>query len=202
MRFRERVQSDKGCGELETCKLVHGRRYGFIVELTFCVFSFQLLSYLHDVILKNERNGNSVDAKLRRISEDLHSSVVNHLQVCNELTLNSPNYFIPPRKRFGFLQTMMETIIKSAEEECPTVFENEKFQNEIRSKACRKNNFDPEFVDSCIVGQAGTQIMNKIKYVHRYKSIPRIFQNVIFNRASNFQRSEFGRRFLYFGQSH
>lgn len=58
---------------------------------------------------------------------------------------------------------MMETIIKSAEEECPTVFENEKFQNEIRSIARMKNYLEPEFVHSCIVEQAGTQVLNKIK---------------------------------------
>ncbi len=45
------------------------------------IFRFQLLSYLHDVILKNEQNGNPVDAKLRKISDDLHSTVINHLQV-------------------------------------------------------------------------------------------------------------------------
>lgn len=58
---------------------------------------------------------------------------------------------------------MMETIIKSAEEECPTVFENEKFQNEIRSMARMKNYLEPEFVQSCVVEQAGTQVMNKVK---------------------------------------
>ena len=60
---------------------------------------------------------------------------------------------------------MTETIIKSAEEECPTVFENDKFQNEIRSKTRKKNNLDAEFVHACVVDQAGTQVMNKIKCV-------------------------------------
>lgn len=58
---------------------------------------------------------------------------------------------------------MLEIIVKSAEEECPTVFENEKFQNEIRSIARMKNYLEPEFVQSCIVDQAGTQVLNKIK---------------------------------------
>lgn len=43
---------------------------------------FQLLSYLHDVILKNEKSGNPIDVKLRKICDDLHSTVINHLQVC------------------------------------------------------------------------------------------------------------------------
>lgn len=57
----------------------------------------------------------------------------------------------------------MDSIVKSADEECPTVFENEKFQNEIKSIARMKNYLEPEFIHSCIVEQAGTQIMNKIK---------------------------------------
>lgn len=123
------------------------------------------MSYLHDVILKNERNGNPVDAKLRRVSEDLHSTIVNHLKVSSKYTRLLALLLRVLLVCAGFLQTMMETIIKSAEEECPTVFENEKFLNEIRSKVRKKNNLEPEFVDSCIVDQAGTQVMNKIKYV-------------------------------------
>ncbi|XP_065226463.1 F-actin-uncapping protein LRRC16A isoform X2 [Planococcus citri] len=101
--------------------------------------SKHLLSYLHDVILKNEQNAaNPVDAKLRSVSEELHSTIANHLR------------------------DTTESIIKCAQLECPTVFENEQFQRDIKTLANVKNCLENEFVRSCIVEQAGAHIMNKI----------------------------------------
>lgn len=62
----------------------------------------------------------------------------------------------------------MEIVITSAEEECPTIFENEKFQNNLRSAARVKKYLEPEFISSCVMDQTGTQVMNKIKLVFYY----------------------------------
>lgn len=45
--------------------------------------SKQLLTRLHDVILRREESGNPVDLKLRSVSQELHSVIVNFLQVIN-----------------------------------------------------------------------------------------------------------------------
>lgn len=54
--------------------------------------------------------------------------------------------------------------MKCAEEQCPTVL-NEKVQQEVQ-KTCREKNYlDPQFIQSAILEQTGTHIMNKVKLV-------------------------------------
>lgn len=54
-------------------------------------------------------------------------------------------------------------MIKCVEEECPNIASYEEVTNDIR-KACNEKIYIPlEFVESCIMDQAGTDIMNKTK---------------------------------------
>lgn len=55
--------------------------------------SKQLLTRLHDVILRREESGNPVDLKLRSVSQELHSVIVNFLQVNNKIFLFSSFLF-------------------------------------------------------------------------------------------------------------
>lgn len=54
-------------------------------------------------------------------------------------------------------------MLKCVEDECPHVLSYEHVADDIR-KACREKSFLPlEFVESCIMDQAGTDIVNRVK---------------------------------------
>lgn len=54
-------------------------------------------------------------------------------------------------------------MLKCVEEECPHIVSYDDVTNDIR-KACGEKIYLPsEFVESCIMDQAGTDIMNKTK---------------------------------------
>lgn len=55
--------------------------------------------------------------------------------------------------------------MKCAEEQCPAVFSDERVPGEIRKMCREKNYLDPSFIESFIIEQAGTNIMNKVKLV-------------------------------------
>lgn len=62
----------------------------------------------------------------------------------------------------------MEIVITSAEEECPTIFENEKFQNNLRSAARVKKYLEPEFISSCVMDRSQlTKDLNGKLYIFR-----------------------------------
>lgn len=61
------------------------------------------------------------------------------------------------------LQDTLESMLKCVQEECPHVLNCEHVADDIR-KACREKSYLPlEFVESCIMDQAGTDIMNRVK---------------------------------------
>lgn len=99
--------------------------------------SKQLLPRLHELVQRWEEAGNPIDVKLKQVSEELQSVIVN------------------------YLQDVLECMMKCAEEQCPTVL-NEKVQQEIQ-KTCREKNYlDPQFIQSAILEQTSTHIMNKV----------------------------------------
>ena len=62
-------------------------------------------------------------------------------------------------------QGTLESMMKCAEDQCPHVLADDRVQGEIR-KMCREKNFlAPEFIHTCIVEQAGADIMNKFRLV-------------------------------------
>jgi len=62
-------------------------------------------------------------------------------------------------------QGTLESMMKCAEDQCPHVLADDRVQGEIR-KMCREKNFlAPEFIHTCIVEQAGADIMNKFRSV-------------------------------------
>lgn len=59
--------------------------------------------------------------------------------------------------------------MKCAEDQCPHVLADDRVQAEIRKMCHEKNFLAPEFIHTCIVEQAGADIMNKVKLVYTYK---------------------------------
>ncbi|XP_075224401.1 capping protein regulator and myosin 1 linker 1 leucine rich repeat protein [Lycorma delicatula] len=100
--------------------------------------SKHLLTRLHEVVQRREEVGNPIEMKLKQVTEELQSVIV------------------------SYLQDSVENMIKCAEEQCPTVFSEDRVQDEVRKMCREKSNLEHDFVQSCIVEQAGTNIMNKI----------------------------------------
>jgi len=100
--------------------------------------SKQLLPRLQEVVQRREETGNPIDVKLKQVADELHSVVV------------------------AYLQGTLESMMKCAEDQCPHVLADDRVQGEIR-KMCREKNFlAPEFIHTCVVEQAGADIMNKL----------------------------------------
>ncbi|XP_039285032.1 F-actin-uncapping protein LRRC16A isoform X2 [Nilaparvata lugens] len=98
----------------------------------------QLLPRLHEVVQRREEVGNPIEVKLKHISEDLNAVIVD------------------------YLQDTLESMVKCVEEQCPTVFGSERVQDDVRKMCQQKSRLEPEFVRTCILEQAGTNIMNKV----------------------------------------
>ncbi|XP_018918250.2 LOW QUALITY PROTEIN: F-actin-uncapping protein LRRC16A [Bemisia tabaci] len=100
--------------------------------------SKQLLPRLHEVVLRKEEAGHPIDLKMKLISDELHAVIVN------------------------YLHETVESMMRCAQEQCPTILGDEKVQNEIR-KTCRdKSGIDPEYLRSIILEQSGTHIINRV----------------------------------------
>ncbi|XP_026273496.1 F-actin-uncapping protein LRRC16A isoform X3 [Frankliniella occidentalis] len=100
--------------------------------------SKQLLPRLQEVVQRRHDINNPIDKKLRSISEDLHTTIVDHLQ--------------------GTLEAMM----RCANEQCPTVLDEDRVQTEIRKTCREKNQLASDFVQTCVMEQAGTDIINRV----------------------------------------
>ena len=62
-------------------------------------------------------------------------------------------------------QGTLESMMKCAEDQCPHVLADDRVQGEIRKMCHEKNFLAPEFIHTCIVEQAGADIMNKFRLV-------------------------------------
>ncbi|KAJ1529208.1 hypothetical protein ONE63_006012 [Megalurothrips usitatus] len=100
--------------------------------------SKQLLPRLQEVVQRRHDISNPIDKKLRSISDELHTTIVDHLQ--------------------GTLDAMM----RCANEQCPTVLAEERVQSEIRKTCREKNQLASDFVQTCVMEQAGTDIVNRV----------------------------------------
>lgn len=57
----------------------------------------------------------------------------------------------------------MEAMMRCANEQCPTVLAEERVQTEIRKTCREKNQLAPDFIQTCVMEQAGTDIINRVK---------------------------------------
>ncbi|KDR15295.1 F-actin-uncapping protein LRRC16A isoform X2 [Zootermopsis nevadensis] len=100
--------------------------------------SKQLLPRLQEVVQRREEASNPIDVKLKQVADELHSVAV------------------------GYLQGTLESMMKCAEDQCPHVLADDRVQGEIRKMCHEKIFLPPEFIHTCLVEQAGADIMNKV----------------------------------------
>ncbi|XP_059488573.1 F-actin-uncapping protein LRRC16A isoform X2 [Neocloeon triangulifer] len=101
----------------------------------------QLLHRLNEVALKGDVDDGTgpVDIKLQQCAIELHTTCA------------------------GYIQRTIENMMTCAIKECPHVLADAQTQQEI-ARLCRaKSSMPLDFVNNCIVEQAGTEIVNKIK---------------------------------------
>ncbi|CAG0895779.1 unnamed protein product [Darwinula stevensoni] len=102
--------------------------------------SKQLLTRLHEVVLKEEEGGNPVSAKLNHMAEELQGTISK------------------------FLQQTMDSMLKCAEGECPHIMGSAHTVGlELQKYTQHKGILSPDVVKSCLVDQAGTDIINRVK---------------------------------------
>ncbi|XP_050700558.1 F-actin-uncapping protein LRRC16A-like isoform X6 [Eriocheir sinensis] len=104
--------------------------------------SKQLISHLHDVVLRRDEAGNPIETKLHQISSDLYTVITNNLQ------------------------DTVESMVRSAQDKCPNVLSEEKVVNDIRTACLTKSQLSYQLVESAIVEQAGSVILNKVNEVN------------------------------------
>ncbi|XP_045104886.1 F-actin-uncapping protein LRRC16A-like isoform X28 [Portunus trituberculatus] len=104
--------------------------------------SKQLISHLHDVVLRRDDAGNPIETKLHQLSSDLYTVISNNLQ------------------------DTVESMVRSAQDKCPNVLSEEKVVNDIRTACLAKSQLSYQLVESAIVEQAGSVILNKVNEVN------------------------------------
>ncbi|KAK3878897.1 hypothetical protein Pcinc_016492 [Petrolisthes cinctipes] len=104
--------------------------------------SKQLISHLHDVVLRRDEAGNPIETKLHQLSTDLHTVITN------------------------YLQDTVESMVRSAQDKCPNVLSEEKVVNDVRAACMAKSQLSYQLVESAIVEQAGSVILNKVNEVN------------------------------------
>ncbi|XP_071542688.1 F-actin-uncapping protein LRRC16A isoform X2 [Panulirus ornatus] len=104
--------------------------------------SKQLITHLHDVVLRRDEAGNPIETKLHQLSADLHAVITN------------------------YLQDTVESMVRSAQDKCPNVLSEEKVVNDVRAACLAKSQLSSELVESAIVEQAGSVILNKVNEVN------------------------------------
>lgn len=75
-----RVAVDEKLNHQNVCfteEMFYGFSGGFYLVLSL----FQLISHLHDVVLRRDEAGNPIETKLHQISSDLYTVITNNLQV-------------------------------------------------------------------------------------------------------------------------
>ncbi|KAK7083760.1 hypothetical protein SK128_012196, partial [Halocaridina rubra] len=101
-----------------------------------------LISHLHDVVLRRDEAGNPIETKLHQISSDLHTVITN------------------------YLQDTVESMVRSAQDKCPNVLSEEKVVDDVRAACLAKSQLSSQLVETAIVEQAGSVILNKVNEVN------------------------------------
>ncbi|XP_059613846.1 F-actin-uncapping protein LRRC16A isoform X3 [Phlebotomus argentipes] len=67
----------------------------------------------------------------------------------------------------AYLEETMETMLRTGVDQCPKSLGNQNVINELRKNCLERLNVSEEFLTSCIVNSAGSEIMNKISEVEQ-----------------------------------
>ncbi|XP_034938905.1 F-actin-uncapping protein LRRC16A isoform X2 [Chelonus insularis] len=109
--------------------------------------SKQLLPRLHEVLQRRDEN-NPIEARLKEIAEDIHKVVTDYLEDSLEAILKCANDHCPT--------VMSQTVIRNDESEPVSV------EDDLRNVCKGKNQISGEFINTAVVEQAGTDIVNRV----------------------------------------
>ncbi|XP_011304218.1 leucine-rich repeat-containing protein 16A isoform X1 [Fopius arisanus] len=109
--------------------------------------SKQLLPRLHEVLQKRDEK-NPIEFKLKEIADDVHRVVSEYLEDSLESILKCANDHCPT--------VMSQTVVRGDDSEPISI------DQDLRNACKEKNQISNEFINSCIVEQAGTDIVNRV----------------------------------------
>lgn len=98
--------------------------------------SKQLLPKLQEAVRCEQH---PIEMKLSRVANDLGQSIK------------------------SYLEETMETMIRTGVEQCPKTLGNHSVVNDLRKNCHERLNISDEFLHTCILNNAGSEIMNKIR---------------------------------------
>lgn len=93
-------------------------------------------------MLRRDEAGNPIETKLHQISSDLHTVITN------------------------YLQDTVESMVRSAQDKCPNVLSEEKVVDDVRAACMAKSQLSSQLVETAIVEQAGSVLLNKVNEVN------------------------------------
>lgn len=104
---------------------------------------FQLVLNLHEILEHKCEGGKPLESKLQEVADELQAALSEQVQ------------------------GNIEQVVKMIEEKCPKIFSSE-VKADIKDGCLAKSKICQDFVRKCIVDVAGTDIINKLKYVRLF----------------------------------
>lgn len=146
-------------------------QHGFLLSSTHQLVD-KLVSETQDTI-SFRQTGQNVDSAVQRLIDDAENSkqLLPKLQesvrceqhpievklgrMANDLSQNIRSYLIET----------METMLRTGVEQCPKTLGNQNVINDLRKNCQERLHITDEFLHTCIMNNAGGEIMNKIRFV-------------------------------------
>lgn len=58
-------------------------------------------------------------------------------------------------------------MLACAGDQCPLILGSDRYRRELKSACSEKNSIPDVFIRTCLQDQAGTEVMNRVKYVKK-----------------------------------
>lgn len=147
-------------------------QHGFLLSSTHQLVD-KLVSETQETISFRQTGHSSVDSAVQRLIDDAENSKqllpklqeavrcdqhpieVKLSRMANDLSQNIRSYLIET----------METMLRTGVEQCPKTLGNQNVINDLRKNCQERLHITDEFLHTCIMNNAGGEIMNKIRFV-------------------------------------
>lgn len=145
-------------------------QHGFLLTSTHQLVD-KLVSETQDTISFRQIGQSSVDSAVQRLIDDAENSkqllpklqeAVRCEQHPIEVKLNRMANDLSQNIR-SYLAEAMETMLRTGVEQCPKTLGNQSVINDLRKNCQERLNITDEFIHTCIMNNAGGEIMNKIR---------------------------------------
>lgn len=107
-------------------------------------------------LIEDAENSKQLLPKLQEaVRSDQHPIEMKLSRIANDLKQSTKCY----------LEETMETMLRTAVGQCPKTLANQNVMNDLRKSCYERVHITDEFLHTCIMNNAGGEIMNKIRFV-------------------------------------